>query len=243
MIIFVIYILQIQNGGNLMLKKYRIQILLVYYVIFMVLLASLPITANIMSFLANGDIYKASEYLTIFLYVTHIVLFVIVYLTFREDLKVKIKEFSTNFKKNLKYIVLGLISIFISNMIIGLFIQQSGTNQETLSTMQQGSVGLMIVCFYLITVIIGPINEEIIFRRILIGDGKKYLSVIGSLIFSSITFSLIHIHSIKEITLIIPYMCTGVILGFVYIKNNNIITSISLHILNNLVGVILLLFI
>lgn len=226
-----------------MLKKYRTQILLVYYVIFMILLASLPITANIMSFLADGDINKASEYLTIFLYATHIILFVIICLTFGEEIKIKYKDFFTNWKKNLKYIILGFISIFIANMIIGLFIQKSGSNQEILSIMQQGSVGIMIVCFYLITVIIAPINEEIIFRRILIGDGKSYLSVIGSLILSSIAFGLIHIHNIKEITLVIPYICTGAILGFVYIKNNNIITSISLHILNNLVGVILLLFI
>lgn len=223
-----------------MLRKFKIQILLIYYLVFMILLMNLPITANIMLFIAKDNIVKASEYLTIIFYFSHFILFIIAFLSFREEIKIKLKNFALNWKSNLRYIILGFISIIIASSIIGMFIQQQGSNQETLSYMQQGSEKLMLICFYLVTIIIGPINEELIFRRIIIGEGRKYLPKFSILIISSVIFGLIHIHNIKEIILVIPYICTGLILGFTYYKSDNIITSSLLHILNNLIGVIIL---
>ncbi|WP_133015309.1 CPBP family intramembrane glutamic endopeptidase [Clostridium cuniculi] len=223
-----------------MLRKYKIQILLIYYLVFMIILINLPITANIMIFIAKDNVIKASEYLTIIFYFSHFILFIIGFLSFRGEIKIKLKDFALNWKKNLKYIAIGFISIIIANIIVGMFIQQQGSNQETLSYMQQGSAKLMLICFYLVTVIIGPINEELIFRRIFIGEGRKYLSIFSVLILSSVIFGLIHIHNIKEIIVVIPYICTGLILGFIYYKSDNVITSSLLHILNNLIGIIIL---
>lgn len=223
-----------------MLRKFKIQILLIYYLFFMILLMNLPITANMILFIAKDNIVKASEYLTIIFYFSHFILFIIAFLSFREEIKIKLNDFTLNLKSNLRYIIFGFISIIIASSIIGMFIQQQGSNQETLSYMKQGAEKLMLICFYLVTIIIGPINEELIFRRIFIGEGRKYLSIFSSLILSSVVFGLIHIHNIKEIILVIPYICTGLILGFIYYKSDNIITSSLLHILNNLIGVIIL---
>lgn len=223
-----------------MLRKFKIQILLIYYLFFIILLMNLPITANMMLFIAKDNIVKASEYSTIIFYFSHFILFIIAFLSFREEIKIKLKDFVLNLKSNLRYIIFGFISIIIASGIIGMFIQQQGSNQETLRYTQQEAEKLMLICFYLVTIIIGPINEELIFRRIFIGEGRKYLSIFSSLILSSVVFGLIHIHNIKEIILVIPYICTGLILGFIYYKSDNIITSSLLHILNNLIGVIIL---
>lgn len=223
-----------------MLKKYRIQILIIYYIVFMIVLSNSGMTANIMIFIAKGNIVKGLEYLTIFFYFIHIVLFSIIYLFFKEEIKIKIKDFALNWKKNLKYIFIGLISIIFTNIIIGIFIQNQGSNQETLNYIQQESARVMLICFYIFTVIIGPINEELIFRRIIIGEGRKYLPKHITLVISSVIFGLIHIHNINEVILVIPYICTGTILGFIYYKSDNIITSSLLHILNNFIAVIIL---
>lgn len=223
-----------------MIKKYRIPILLIYYLIIMIILPNLPITANIIVFIAKDNITKATEYLTILFYFSHFVLFVIGYLSLRKEIKIKTKDFILNWKKNLAYIFIGFITIMVANFIIGIFLQQQGSNQETLSSIQQSSTKFMLLCFYLVTVILGPINEELIFRRIIIGEGKKYLPIWSILILSSIIFGFIHIHNVKEIILVIPYICTGLVFGYIYHKSDNIITSSLLHILNNLIGAIIL---
>lgn len=119
----------------------------------------------------------------------------------------KRKEFLLNRKKNFKYIVVGFITTIIANVVIGIFLKQQGSNQEALSSMQEGRKSFMLLCFYLVTVVIGPINEEFVFRRII---------------------------------LVIPYLFTGIVLGFLYYKSDNIVTSSCVHIVNNLFGVILL---
>ena len=223
-----------------MIKKHRIPILLLYYFIVMILLSALPITATAMVFLANNDITKAIIYLNLFFYGSHLILFFVCFLSFGEEIRKKVKEFLLNWRKNVKYIIIGFVMILIATFVMGIFFQQQGSNQESLSHMQQSSTSIMLLCFYIVTIILGPINEEFIFRRILIGEGKKYFPTCLILLVSSIAFGLIHIHDLKEILLVIPYAITGIILGTVYYKSDNIITSITLHILNNFIGVLLL---
>lgn len=223
-----------------MIKKYRIPIVLMYYLLVMIVLSSLPITVNIMNFVARGNVEKAIKYLIMFFYCSHFILFVVCYLFFREEIKEKGKEFLLNWKKNFKYIIVGFIMIIIANVVIGIFLKQQGSNQEALSSMQEGTKSFMLLCFYLVTVVIGPINEEFVFRRMILGEGRKYVSTGIALILSSLLFGLIHVHSIKEIMLVIPYLFTGIVLGFLYYKSDNIVTSSCLHIVNNLFGVILL---
>ena len=223
-----------------MIKKHRIPILLLYYFIVMILLSALPITATAMVFLANNDITKAITYLNLFFYGSHLILFFVCFLSFGEEIRKKVKEFLLNWRKNVKYIIIGFVMILIATFVMGIFFQQQGSNQESLSHMQQSSTSIMLLCFYIVTIILGPINEEFIFRRILIGEGKKYFPTCLILLVSSIAFGLIHIHDLKEILLVIPYAITGIILGTVYYKSDNIITSITLHILNNFIGVLLL---
>lgn len=223
-------------------KEYKISILLIYYLFFMIIMSTSYIFNKVFTLISNENINKVAQYQSIFFYITHIILLIICCLTFKTELKFKLKAFYNQLGKNLKRIFIGFIIILISNILVGLFIVQQGSNQESLSILQKQSSGFILLLFYLITIIIGPINEEFIFRRILIGEGKKYIKPIFSIIISSIFFGIIHIHSLHELTLALPYVVVGLILGTIYYKSNNIITSIILHIINNFFGILILFF-
>lgn len=206
----------------------------------MIFLSNSSIVSNIFLSISGKDINKASQYVSIFFYTTHIILIIMCYIAFKDELKVNLKDFYNHLGQNIIKILIGLLVIILSNIVIGFFINQQGNNQESLALMRKGSSGFMIMLFYLSTVIIGPINEEFIFRRILIGEYQKYIKLIPSIVISSILFGLIHIHGLQEIFIIPRYIVIGLVFGIIYAKSNNIITSIILHILNNFLGVLLL---
>lgn len=83
----------------------------------------------------------------------------------------------------------------------------------------------------LVAVIIGPIIEELVFRKVLIDR----LSVYGdrfALIFTSITFGIFH----GNITQGLYTIVGGFFFGYVYIKTRKLGASVALHMLMNFVG-------
>ena len=87
---------------------------------------------------------------------------------------------------------------------------------------------------FLVVVVIGPIIEEIVFRKVMIDR----LSVVGegwAILFSSIAFGLFHgnLYQLFYATLV------GLIFGYVYTRTRDIRYSIALHMLINFAGSIL----
>ncbi|HAT4365533.1 TPA: CPBP family intramembrane metalloprotease, partial [Clostridium perfringens] len=150
----------------------------------------------------------------------HIVLFLCGVYLYKDNyiqgfLKVKEKPL-----KFLLFLVIGIIAIYISNVVFDIFIKEQGSNQEALMSTQKYITGLTAVFYYIITIIIGPLNEELIFRNILIGKFKKYIPTMLTLVISSTLFGLIHIHSSSELVQVLPYIGSGVIFGLIYWKSN-----------------------
>lgn len=81
----------------------------------------------------------------------------------------------------------------------------------------------------IVTSIIGPILEEIIFRKIIFGTlYKKYNFWIAAII-SSVIFALVH----AEPEHIILYSAVGLTFAFLYIKTNRILVPIFAHVAMN----------
>lgn len=78
--------------------------------------------------------------------------------------------------------------------------------------------------------ILGPIHEELFFRGIIYNYLKKFYSVRTSMIYSTIVFTLFHIHP----GLYPSSFILGIFLVLVYHKWNNLSYSIILHMLINL---------
>ncbi|ONI37785.1 hypothetical protein AN639_09230 [Candidatus Epulonipiscium fishelsonii] len=155
----------------------------------------------------------------------------------REELSICFKNISI--KKFIFWVSIGYLFIFLSIMAIEFVIpattnlSPTPTNEATL--IEDTLANPFPMLFYII--IIGPIREELVFRYALIGKSNSYMWL--KIIISSILFGLIHLAG-GPIIYTLSYMACGLVLGYVYKKNNtNIIYPIGLHIVNNIVGAIM----
>lgn len=121
-------------------------------------------------------------------------------------------------KKNYFPLILLGISIAITyNMIMFKFYPQTSTTTNSL------------IILLILSGIIGPIFEEIIFRYIFYNKLKKKYSVKKSILINSLVFAVIHIQPIKMIYAFI----LGIILNIYYEKTKNILAPILIHISAN----------
>ncbi len=80
------------------------------------------------------------------------------------------------------------------------------------------------------SLILGPVIEEVFFRRILLGQFLKKYNPIIAVSLSAILFSIYHIEP-NDIWFLFLY---GLVFGYFYYKTNSLVASILLHSLTNL---------
>jgi membrane protease YdiL (CAAX protease family) len=188
-----------------------------------------------------------SFYMSVYQFVLYLILFGFVYYFLKNDVAYDFNKFKliknqwfTIIVIGYLYVLLGnFLSNFISNLLSGqLNIPMSeSVNQMTIVRMLNSNGVIFMV---LSAVIIGPIVEELIFRKSIFGLIKNQNV---ALVLSSVIFGAIHL--ISEASLAealingISYFTMGVIFGYIYLKNDkNIIASIAVHILVNLISVV-----
>lgn len=140
-------------------------------------------------------------------------------------------------------LVFGIGANLIVLIIKGaLGISGDSVNQESIiNSMQSSSMIFMLIT----SVILAPIVEELIFRKAIFSLVKLPKL---SIIISAALFSLMHILSepnlVHALINVIPYLSMGVFLGYFYEfkTNRNIGILILMHLLNNLLGALQILF-
>lgn len=91
--------------------------------------------------------------------------------------------------------------------------------------------------------LIGPVNEVLIFRQLILKDWEPFIPFKSLRLFiSAFFFGLLHIHHLSELPVATFYFSSGIILGALYLWKKNLILSSLSHILNNSVATIMMLF-
>lgn len=91
----------------------------------------------------------------------------------------------------------------------------------------------------LITICVLPaFIEEFLFRGVIQKNLSKKYGAKTALIISSICFAVVHLNP----TVIVPIFLLSLMLGYVYIKTNNLIYSILIHFVNNVIAVLIVRF-
>lgn len=103
-------------------------------------------------------------------------------------------------------------------------IQTSSENTEAIIKLTE-IAPIMILA----TVLLGPILEEFVFRRVVFGSIVQTQNFWVAGLISSIIFALIHF----DFTHIILYTISGLIFAFLYFKTRRLLTSIIAHMLLN----------
>lgn len=180
----------------------------------------------------NLNILVKSIYLIIY---QSILTLVIVYI-YKKDVIHNFKDFIKNnityFKKYIKYWFLMLGLMISSNLIVTLFTSSDiANNQEIIVE----SLKAHPLYTFIITVLIAPILEELVFR---LSFRKIFMKTdILFIFFSGLIFGGMHVistlSSLSDLLFIIPYSIPGFIFAYIYTKSKNIFVPISLHFIHN----------
>ncbi len=170
-----------------------------------------------------------------------------------------LKDFKTEFKKHFTNILIGIgvffLAMIASALFLGIFnITSSSDNQEQIEKIMTGYYPIILVPAL---VILGPVCEELIFRRSFFNifkmETKKWIKIIVS----GSVFGFIHVGMavllyiiekapsqiiIEELLLGVPYILQGIGLSYIYSRSEeNILPVLIIHILNNLLSCIMVL--
>lgn len=164
-------------------------------------------------------------------------------LIYKKDLIENFKDFKKNYKKilktTIKYWLIGLAIMIISSTIIDLFKIPTSDNQSANIELFKSAPIIQAIC----AIILAPIIEELVFRN----SFKNFTtSPILFALTTGLLFGFVHIASsltsLKDLIMfshLIPYSAVGIAFGYAYKKNNNnIIGTMIIHALHNLIAVI-----
>ncbi|NEP38454.1 MAG: CPBP family intramembrane metalloprotease, partial [Okeania sp. SIO2H7] len=142
------------------------------------------------------------------------------------------------FKFNLRggWFLWGLGGYFVALpmvILISLINQQlwqgQGGSNPILPIALKGQDGLALAMFYVTASIAAPVFEEIMFRGFLLPSLTKYMPVWGAIVASGFLFAIAHLN----ISEVLPLAVLGIILGVVYTRSRNLLSSMLLHSLWN----------
>ncbi|MTB63472.1 CPBP family intramembrane metalloprotease [Streptococcus sp. zg-86] len=92
--------------------------------------------------------------------------------------------------------------------------------------------------------VFGPLVEELFYRQFLLDTLLNYLPKSLAIIISSVLFAVLHVHQfqLSEFVGVLGHFGFGLVFALVYLKTDkNIAFPISLHVLNNVMGLLTLL--
>lgn len=181
----------------------------------------------------NTKKLSANDEITISL-ICNIIFCIIIIFMYKKELIREWKIFKSNLSDNIdtsiKYWLIGLFFMVIANIIIS-FILNGGQaiNEQGVQKMIKTSPLIML----LTAGVIGPINEELVFR-------KSFKNVISNnilfILISGIIFGYLHVtgaSNIKQFLYIIPYSSLGIAFATTYCKTNTVFSSIFVHMVHN----------
>lgn len=176
----------------------------------------------------------------IFTIITSFIYLLFIIFIYRKELLNELKAFKHDAKNHLLNNILiylaGILLMGISNIILTKI-----TNYNLAGNEMQVREYINKYPLYMIysSIIFAPLIEELIFRKTIKKIFKyKYLFII----ISGLIFGILHISNFKDINEIlfsIPYIIMGIDFAYIYYKTDNIFTTISFHLLHNLVLLII----
>lgn len=170
---------------------------------------------------------------------TQVIFLVSLMFVYYRDIQFYLSDFKKNGIAHLKlgfdYWLKGLAIMVVSNIIISYFSPlELPENEQAIRDVLGSNPFLIIIS----SVIIAPMVEEILFRKIPfdIFKNKKIYVILSGLIFGA--FHIIGSgESLYSWLYVIPYASLGIAFAYTYVKTDNLITSICLHSFHNFITV------
>lgn len=180
-------------------------------------------------------------------YPVYSLLFTLGILAYREELQEQFSLILPKKKEFLKTISLYMVLIFLltiaSNLLsgslkqsLGLPLQGQNDARIQVALLENPYLFLLVGCF------VGPVVEELFFRRFFLGTFlAKFSNWIG-IVLTTFLFAILHMHSwvLSEWVTAISYLGGGLLYTLLYLKKDkNIWYPIALHCCNNIIAFII----
>ena len=221
-------------------EKFFSKIGLNYLIFAIIALVAQIIVVNIIN-VTNSSLLGDFNVLTILSAICNYVLpFPIFYNLMRKLEKQNLEKQSLGLKTFLLYLSMTFTLMWIGN-IVGLAITSAigGIFQTEITNPVQNLINSSDIWLNLALIsVIGPIFEEIFFRKFLIDRTIKYGARV-SIILSAVIFGFFH----GNISQLFYALLLGGFFAYVYIKTGKIIYTITLHIIVNLMGSVVSVFV
>ncbi|MBO5414361.1 MAG: CPBP family intramembrane metalloprotease [Bacilli bacterium] len=154
---------------------------------------------------------------------------------YRKDLIKEFKIFKDNLSENIdvgiKYWLLGLVGMMVSNLILNVVLNAGQAENEELV---QKMIDTMPYLLLISAGILAPITEELVFRKAFKDNIKN--KIIFPIV-AGLVFGYLHVagaSSLVQFLYIIPYSSLGIAFAVTYNKTNTVFTSISMHMFHNI---------
>lgn len=181
------------------------------------------------------------------IYPVYFLLFILGILAYREELQEQFSLILPKKKEFLKTISLYMLLIFLltiaSNLLsgslkqsLGLPLQGQNDARIQVALLENPYLFLLVGCF------VGPVVEELFFRRFFLGTFLAKFSDWLGIVLTTILFATLHMHSwaLSEWVTAISYIAAGLLFSLLYLrKDKNIWYPIALHCCNNIIAFII----
>lgn len=151
--------------------------------------------------------------------------------TLIKDLKAFKDNFSNLIEKGIKYWLIGLVAMMISNIMISFVLSgQLANNEENVRNLLNTTP----IIAFLMTAILAPITEELVFRKAFLSvfKDKWAFVLISGIIFGSLHVVL-SLDSIFQLLYLLPYCSLGIAFSYMYYETKNIMVPIIIHMVHN----------
>lgn len=181
--------------------------------------------------------------------ITSIAVIAFLILTHRRGFMLHYRHALSDIRRHIKLILLTYIGYFVTNAAFMALMTQLPAKWQFEETGNQDALMIFfedpkwLPLMFIGIVLLTPATEELLFRHVLIGElGKKFGIVFMSII-SVVVFALLHMQVAQSPLEIVPYLLMGAMFVIVYVKSGcNIAVSIAMHVFNNFIAFIAILF-
>jgi uncharacterized protein len=119
--------------------------------------------------------------------------------------------------------------VIVVSLLNQLIWQGQGGSNPLLTLALESQNTFALLCFAFTASIAAPFFEEIVFRGFLLPSLTRYIPVWGAIALSSLIFALAH----QNLSEVLPLTVLGGVLGFVYTRSKNLLSSMLVHSLWN----------
>lgn len=172
---------------------------------------------------------------------------ILIVFVYRKNIQTSFKKIKKDYSigKLIKVIFLGVIAIFVLNIVMGALTEALFPNmkldQNTLAIQELASISMIYTIFK--TMVFGIVAEELLFRESLSEciQNKATFIVISALIYTLMNFIFTTPASSNYLVEIAIYFIPALLFSYIYVKNNrNIIILMLTKLVYNLIPLIIL---